>query len=114
MHPRITNKALVQNNSKWTRPTKWAVIIVQCIEFIFFSFTFLFRYETSNGLRANEKGTLKTGTDPETGKPRDFIAATGAYSYTAPDGQVITVEYIADEFGFQPRGAHLPVAPPPQ
>lgn len=31
----------------------------------------------------------------------------GSYSYTDPDGQLITVEYIADENGFRPKGAHI-------
>lgn len=36
----------------------------------------------------------------------------GSYSYTSPEGQVITVNYIANEFGFQPVGDHIPTPPP--
>ena len=36
----------------------------------------------------------------------------GSYSYTAPDGTLITVTWIADENGFQATGDHLPTPPP--
>lgn len=69
--------------------------------------SYKFSYETENGIKAQEQGELKNkGTDNE------IQSVSGSYSYTAPDGQVITVTYIADENGFQPTGDHLPTPPP--
>ncbi|XP_030746750.1 flexible cuticle protein 12-like [Sitophilus oryzae] len=62
--------------------------------------------ETSNGIAQEEQGNLANpGTENEA------IQVRGSYSYTGPDGVVYTVNYVADENGFQPSGAHLPVAP---
>lgn len=41
-----------------------------------------------------------------------IIVQTGSFTYTSPDGEVITLNYIADEKGFQPVGAHIPQPPP--
>lgn len=72
-----------------------------------------FEYLTGNGIMAQEEGYLnnpnnaqwpdceKTGDCPEQ-------VAIGSYSYTAPDGQQISVSYKADANGFQPEGDHLP------
>ncbi len=54
-----------------------------------------------------ESGQVKQITPEAAG-----ITSKGSYSYTAPDGAVITTSWVADENGFQPSGAHLPVAPP--
>nr|CAH0102485.1 unnamed protein product [Daphnia galeata] len=35
----------------------------------------------------------------------------GASYYISPEGQKITLTWVADENGFQPKGDHLPVAP---
>ncbi|XP_018575897.1 endocuticle structural glycoprotein SgAbd-2-like [Anoplophora glabripennis] len=60
-------------------------------------------YETENGIAAREQGHLKA---PET------MEAQGDFKYTAPDGTPIALQYVANENGFQPSGAHLPTAPP--
>ena len=46
-------------------------------------------------------------------RPEDIgTVSRGSYSYTAPDGTPITVNWVADENGFQPTGKHLPTPPP--
>ncbi|KAI5631618.1 insect cuticle protein domain-containing protein [Phthorimaea operculella] len=65
-------------------------------------------YETGNGIQAEEQGYVKNQGVPE----QEAQVAQGQYSYTAPDGQQIQLQYIADENGFQPQGAHLPTPPP--
>lgn len=60
------------------------------------------RYETTDGQRREEHGELRhIGTDHET------IIVHGSYSWKA-DGVTYTVNYIADENGYQATGAHLP------
>ncbi|CAB3243587.1 unnamed protein product [Arctia plantaginis] len=65
-------------------------------------------YETGNGISAEEQGYVKNLGIPE----QEAQTAQGQYQYTAPDGQVIQLQYLADENGFQPQGAHLPTPPP--
>ncbi|XP_045534369.1 uncharacterized protein LOC106714766 [Papilio machaon] len=65
-------------------------------------------YETGNGISAEELGYIKNLGVPE----QEAQTAQGQYQYTAPDGQVIQLKYIADENGFQPQGAHIPTPPP--
>ncbi|XP_055628616.1 cuticle protein CP14.6-like [Toxorhynchites rutilus septentrionalis] len=66
---------------------------------------YAYQIETSNGIQAQETGEVKSF-------PEDVVAVVvkGSYSYTGPDGEVYTVNYIADENGFQPEAAHLPRA----
>ncbi|XP_037941284.1 larval cuticle protein 65Ag1-like [Teleopsis dalmanni] len=64
-----------------------------------------FALETSDGSSRTEQGELKNiGTDEEA------IVVRGSYSWVAEDGQKYTVDFVADENGFQPQGKHLPVA----
>ncbi|CAH1644285.1 unnamed protein product [Spodoptera littoralis] len=72
--------------------------------------SYRYSYETENGIKAEEAGTLKKASGPDAG---DVIVAQGGFSYTAPDGTVINLNYIADDDnGFKPEGAHLPTPPP--
>lgn len=66
-------------------------------------------YETGNGISAQEQGQLKNAGQ----KDAEAEEVQGGFSYTAPDGTPIQLSYIANENGFQPQGAHLPVAPTP-
>uniref|UniRef100_A0A182LTQ4 Uncharacterized protein n=1 Tax=Anopheles culicifacies TaxID=139723 RepID=A0A182LTQ4_9DIPT len=61
-----------------------------------------YQYETSNGISAQEAGELKNVGETSA------LAVRGSFTFTAADGQVYTVNYIADENGFQPEGAHIP------
>ncbi|XP_043269663.1 endocuticle structural glycoprotein SgAbd-2-like [Venturia canescens] len=63
-------------------------------------------YETENGISASETGSPKSTAEG----PAETVR--GRYSYTAPDGTPITVEYYADETGFHAEGAHIPTPPP--
>lgn len=67
---------------------------------------YIYRVETSNGITQQEQGQLNNA-----GTENEAISVRGSFSYVGPDGQQYTVTYIADENGFQPQGAHLPVPP---
>ncbi|XP_066597384.1 endocuticle structural glycoprotein SgAbd-4-like [Prorops nasuta] len=71
--------------------------------------SYSYSYETANGIHAQEEGHLLKSQDPK--EKEDSIVVQGSYSYTADDGTPISVSYVADENGFQPKGDHLPVGP---
>lgn len=51
---------------------------------------FSYVYELANGQFAEQAGTAEV--------------VKGSYKYISPDGTPISVEYVADENGFQPTG----------
>lgn len=56
-------------------------------------------YETGTGLAAQEQGV-------------GGQSAQGSYRWVSPEGQQFEITYVADENGYRPSGAALPVAPP--
>lgn len=78
-------------------------------------------FEAANGIRQQKSGYYKTvivprlledGTNTGEQEQRNVLVQTGSWSYTAPDGTVLSLSYIADENGFQPVAEHLPTSPP--
>ncbi|KAH8364466.1 hypothetical protein KR084_007227 [Drosophila pseudotakahashii] len=67
---------------------------------------FQYEWKTSDGQAAEAQGHLNN-----VGSDHESLAVKGSYSFVGDDGQTYVVNYIADENGFQPQGAHLPVAP---
>nr|CAD7399214.1 unnamed protein product [Timema cristinae] len=65
-------------------------------------------YETGNNIIAEETGFLKNVGI----KDEEALVQHGSYSYTSPEGDLITVTYTADEHGFRAEGLHLPTPPP--
>ncbi|XP_063379559.1 nematocyst expressed protein 3-like [Cydia fagiglandana] len=81
--------------------------------------TYKFSYETGNGIKREEtsydkvlpKAQGRSAGDSNEGgeseESNEVHVQQGSYSYTAPDGTVISVRYIADENGFRPIGDHI-------
>ncbi|XP_034250351.1 uncharacterized protein LOC117650851 [Thrips palmi] len=81
--------------------------------------SYVYSYETADGVRVAEAGVLKevpVRTEEGSAKSAGAAPATvlansvqGGYSYTAPDGTYVSLRYLADENGFQPvLGESLP------
>ena len=76
-------------------------------------------YSTGNGisLTDNTQAVHRPSTyEDEQGRlvqSDTTLEKTGSFSYTSPEGQSISLNYVANENGFRASGAHLPVAPLP-
>lgn len=64
-------------------------------------------FETENGISAQEEGSLKQVAPDQAG-----IAAQGSFQFTSPEGVPVSIQYVADENGYQPQGDAIPTAPP--
>jgi hypothetical protein len=73
------------------------------IDLILYFSTAFYSYETSDGVSRQEEAELTNiGTENEA------LSVRGTITWIADDGQTYTLNYLADENGFQPEGAHLP------
>lgn len=52
------------------------------------------------------------GGEGDSEEADESLVQHGSYSYTAPDGSLITLTYTADEMGFRATGDHIPTPPP--
>ncbi|KAK3930031.1 Endocuticle structural glycoprotein SgAbd-2 [Frankliniella fusca] len=80
--------------------------------------SYMYSYETADGVRVAEAGVLKKvpaaaagevpdpgavgGAEAHTPGTRVANSVSGGYSYTAPDGTYFSLRYVADENGFRP------------
>ncbi|XP_034250006.1 cuticle protein CP14.6-like [Thrips palmi] len=83
------------------------IVILKQVQDFALPGTYSYSYETENAIQASESGELRNA-----GTPEEANAVQGSYSWADADGTVYTVNYVADENGFQAQGAHLPVPPP--
>lgn len=66
-----------------------------------------YSYETGNGIQMQEHGQLVKIADNV-----DALHVEGSYSYPDANGNPISMTYVADENGFQPKSDILPTPPP--
>ena len=55
---------------------------------------------------SNDDGTSRQ----ESGAPS---SVSGTYSFFTPEGELVDMQYTADEFGFHASGSRMPTTPPP-
>ncbi|CAK1554320.1 unnamed protein product [Leptosia nina] len=63
--------------------------------------------ETENGISAQARGALN---NPQAENPAQV--AQGQAQWTSPEGEVVSLQYTADENGYQVQGSHIPTPPP--
>lgn len=63
------------------------------------SFILFFSFETSNGISHQESGAPKN-----VGPEGPSVVSQGATSYTAPNGEVVSIQFQADENGYVAQG----------
>ncbi|CAH4019145.1 larval cuticle protein LCP-22-like [Pieris brassicae] len=65
-------------------------------------------FETNNGITAQAQGVPRTFSG---NPPVSPSVSQGSFSWTSPEGEVISMTYVADENGYQPQGNAIPQPP---
>lgn len=100
--------SFLQGRSAESQSTDAAAQILRSENVLNLDGSYQYLYETDNGLNVKEEGQPK-----EIDGSNDLaMQVQGGYQYTAPDGEIISMSYIANENGFQPTGDHIPTPPP--
>jgi Insect cuticle protein len=68
-----------------------------------YSYNFL----TGDGVARTEQGSLVPNADGTA----NVLVQRGGYRYLLPSGELVEVNYVADENGFRVSGSHLPTPP---
>ncbi|XP_041976482.1 uncharacterized protein LOC121731193 [Aricia agestis] len=66
---------------------------------------FQYSYETNNGIYAQESGSHRSFYNGE--EQVSPVVAQGSFGWTSPEGQQISMSYVADEFGYRPTGPQI-------
>lgn len=69
---------------------------------------YAYNYLTGNGIARTEQGALV----PNKERTANVLVQRGGYRYFLPNGELVELNYIADEGGFRATGTHLPTPPP--
>ncbi|KAI5635027.1 insect cuticle protein domain-containing protein [Phthorimaea operculella] len=64
-------------------------------------------FESSNGIQAQAEGHLAIGNSEY-----PALEVKGSSRHISPEGENVELSYVADEYGYQPQGSHLPTPPP--
>ncbi|XP_011861128.1 PREDICTED: endocuticle structural glycoprotein SgAbd-2-like [Vollenhovia emeryi] len=104
--PQYTSQPQPQYNTQYTSGSKPFIAIRSQHKDTSPDGSYTFGYETENGISVSERGYPQSGPQGQT------EVVQGSFSYHAPDGTPITIQYTADENGFHAEGAHIPTPPP--
>lgn len=65
--------------------------------------SYAYSFDTSNGIRVEESGVQKRFRHEDSSEEQFGTVSKGRYSFTFPDDTIMTVNWVADENGYQPK-----------